>query len=61
MRLDRGMPGQGQIDLIKWRQMLEQAGYYGPVEVEIFSKERWCRVDPNLMLRSIIDGMNRFY
>ena len=61
LRLDRGMPGQGQIDLIKWRRMVEQAGYNGPVEVEIFSKERWWRAAPDLMLRSIIDGMNRFY
>ena len=61
LRLDRGMPGQGQIDLIKWRLMVEQAGFYGPVEIEIFSKERWWRTDPDLMLRSIIEGMNRFY
>ena len=37
---DRGMMGDGIIELKKIRQRLEAAGYAGPAEVEIFS-ERW--------------------
>jgi sugar phosphate isomerase/epimerase len=38
---DRGMMGDGVIDLPAIRAMIEQAGYFGPQEVEIFSKENW--------------------
>ena len=39
---DRGMMGDGIIELKKIRRALEAAGYAGPAEVEIFS-ERWWR------------------
>lgn len=39
--LDRGMMGDGVIDLSGIRRMIEAAGYYGPQEVEIFSKDNW--------------------
>jgi sugar phosphate isomerase/epimerase len=41
MLLDRGMMGDGVIDLSGIRRMIEAAGYHGPQEVEIFSKENW--------------------
>jgi sugar phosphate isomerase/epimerase len=41
MLLDRGMMGDGVIDLKSIRAMIEQAGYHGPQEVEIFSKNNW--------------------
>src|SRR5436190_1829813 len=42
--LDRGMMGDGVIDLKRLRAAVEAAGYTGPVEVEIFSKsDWWCR------------------
>ncbi|WP_421359741.1 sugar phosphate isomerase/epimerase family protein [Agrobacterium rosae] len=34
---DRGMMGDGVIDLRGFRRMIEQAGFFGPQEVEIFS------------------------
>jgi len=40
---DRGMMGDGIIELRKIRSWLEAAGYTGPAEVEIFS-ERWWGV-----------------
>lgn len=61
LRLDRGMPGDGQIDLIQWRHMIEQADYTGPVEVEIFSKNRWWNETPESMVKEIIQRMNKFY
>lgn len=41
MLLDRGMMGDGVIDLSGIRRMIEVAGYHGPQEVEIFSKDNW--------------------
>ncbi len=41
--LDRGMMGDGVIDLKRIRGMVEAAGYGGPVEVEVFSAEDWWR------------------
>ncbi|MET3899330.1 sugar phosphate isomerase/epimerase [Devosia sp. UYZn731] len=43
MLLDRGMMGDGVIDLKAIRAMIEAAGYAGPQEVEIFSKDNWWK------------------
>ncbi|MFJ5297128.1 sugar phosphate isomerase/epimerase family protein [Pseudomonas sp. NPDC088368] len=43
--LDRGMMGDGVIDLPGLRGQVEAAGYVGPVEVEIFSKDNWWKKD----------------
>ena len=44
--LARGMPGDGHIDLRALRGAVEQAGYDGDVEVEIFSADVWA-ADPD--------------
>ena len=49
--LDRGMMGDGVIELKKIRGWLERAGYRGFQEVEIFSSENWWRRDPDEVLR----------
>jgi sugar phosphate isomerase/epimerase len=41
--LDRGMMGEGVIDLKALRASVEAAGYEGLVEVEIFSRDWWAR------------------
>jgi sugar phosphate isomerase/epimerase len=41
--LDRGMMGDGVIDLRGFRRMIEAAGYSGPQEVEIFSANDWWK------------------
>jgi sugar phosphate isomerase/epimerase len=41
--LDRGMMGDGVIDLKKIRQAIEEAGFHGPQEVEIFSRDNWWK------------------
>ena len=43
MLLDRGMMGDGVIDLKSIRGMIEAAGYNGPQEVEIFSQDNWWK------------------
>ena len=58
LRLDRGMPGDGQIALRDWRRMIEAAGYLGPVEVEIFSRDRWWKTPAKSMTAVILERMN---
>jgi sugar phosphate isomerase/epimerase len=41
--LDRGMMGDGVIDLRQLRGDIERAGFHGPQEVEIFSSENWWK------------------
>jgi len=43
MLLDRGMMGDGVIDLAGIRAMIEAAGFHGPQEVEIFSADNWWK------------------
>ena len=50
--LDRGMMGDGVIDLKRLRGMVEATGFDGPVEVEVFSRDRWWKEDPNVVLRT---------
>jgi sugar phosphate isomerase/epimerase len=47
---DRGMMGDGVIDLQRIRGMMEAAGYAGFHEVEIFSKLDWWQRDPDEVL-----------
>ncbi len=48
---DRGMMGDGVIDLRAIRAMVEAAGYRGLIEVEIMSQLDWWRRDPDDVLR----------
>ena len=41
--LDRGMMGDGAIDIRKARAAVEAEGFDGYVEVEIFSENWWSR------------------
>ncbi|MGB5080707.1 MAG: sugar phosphate isomerase/epimerase family protein [Burkholderiales bacterium] len=47
---DRGMMGDGVIDLPLLRSWMEQAGYRGFHEVEIFSSRNWWRREPEEVL-----------
>jgi sugar phosphate isomerase/epimerase len=49
---DRGMPGDGVIDIAAIRTMAEAAGYQGFTEVELLSR-RWWAEDPDQVLRVI--------
>jgi sugar phosphate isomerase/epimerase len=48
--LDRGMMGDGVIDLKGIRGLVEAAGYTGLHEVEIFSQNNWWKRDPDEVL-----------
>jgi sugar phosphate isomerase/epimerase len=49
---DRGMMGDGVIDLPKIRRWVEGAGYGGFDEVEIFSELDWWKRDPDEVLET---------
>lgn len=51
IRLDRGMMGDGLIDIPAIRAMVEAAGYTGQIEVEIFSARDWWKRDPDEVIR----------
>ena len=55
MLLDRGMMGDGVADLRAIRRAVEDAGYKGVCEVEIFSAENWWKRDPNEVLDTMIE------
>jgi sugar phosphate isomerase/epimerase len=48
--LDRGMMGDGVIDIRAARQAVEALGYQGAHEVEIFSEHNWWQRDPDSVL-----------
>lgn len=39
----RGQLGEGAVDLRSWRGLVEEAGYGGPIEVELFNDTLWSR------------------
>lgn len=47
---DRGMMGDGVIDLPLVRSWMERSGYRGMHEVEIFSADNWWKRDPDEVL-----------
>jgi sugar phosphate isomerase/epimerase len=53
--LDRGMMGDGVIDLRAIRGMVEATGYRGHCEVEILSAQNWWKRDPDEVLRICIE------
>jgi sugar phosphate isomerase/epimerase len=48
---DRGMMGDGVIDLLSIKNWIEKAGYAGFQEVEIFSELDWWKRDPDEVLQ----------
>jgi sugar phosphate isomerase/epimerase len=55
MLLDRGMMGDGVIDLPGIRRMIEAAGYDGPQEVEIFSRDTWWKKPGDEVVRTCVE------
>ena len=52
---DRGMMGDGVIDLPNMRKMVEENGFSGLNEVEIFSALDWWRRDADEVMATIIE------
>lgn len=45
----RGMLGDGRIDLRRFREAVDAAGYTGPIEVEIFNEALWAMPGPEAL------------
>ena len=56
--LDRGMMGDGVIDLPGIRRMVEDAGFHGHQEAEIFSAANWWKRPGDEVLRTCIERYN---
>jgi sugar phosphate isomerase/epimerase len=56
---DRGMMGDGVIDLPLIRSWVEAAGYSGFQEVEIFSDLDWWKRDPDEVLRTCKERISK--
>ena len=52
---DRGMMGDGVIDIAGLRKSVEAQGFSGLNEVEIFSAENWWKRDGDEVMRTIIE------
>jgi sugar phosphate isomerase/epimerase len=53
LRFDRGMMGDGIIDIPRIRALVEAAGYTGYREVEIFSQRNWWQREPDEVIRVV--------
>ena len=58
--LDRGMMGDGVIDLPDLRRMVEEAGYDGLIEVEIFSAKNWWNKPGDEVIDTMIRRFDEF-
>ena len=56
---DRGLMGEGCIPLKKIRSWVENAGFNGFIEVEIFSNEYW-KMDQTVFLEKIVKAYNEY-
>lgn len=51
--LGRGLPGSGCVELRRFREAVDAAGYRGPVEVEVFHTDVWTRSGPDVLAEAI--------
>jgi sugar phosphate isomerase/epimerase len=57
--LGRGLMGDGVIENCRLRRLVEEAGYTGPIEVEIFNRALW-ETDPEEVLIRVIERFEKF-
>lgn len=57
---DRGMMGDGIINLKAMWKMVQDAGYKGPIEVEIFSEDWWSR-DPSEVVDTALERCGKIF
>jgi sugar phosphate isomerase/epimerase len=51
--LGRGLPGAGCIDMRRFRDAVDAAGYTGPIEVEVFNAGLWARPGAEILAATI--------
>ena len=60
LRVDRGMMGDGVIDIPKIRAAVESVGYNGAIEVEIFSERNWWQREPNEVVEIVKERYSQY-
>jgi sugar phosphate isomerase/epimerase len=58
--MDRGMMGDGVLDVPGIRKLVEDAGYHGHVEVEIFSTQDWWKRSTQETIAVIKERLPKF-
>ncbi|MFI2758083.1 sugar phosphate isomerase/epimerase family protein [Streptomyces echinatus] len=48
----RGQLGDGAIDMRQWKNLVDSAGYTGPIEVELFNERLWTRDGREVLART---------
>lgn len=51
--LGRGLPGEGHIELRRFREAVDAAGFCGPIEVEVFNADLWARPGAEVLAATI--------
>ncbi|WP_281892562.1 sugar phosphate isomerase/epimerase family protein [Phytohabitans aurantiacus] len=51
--LGRGLPGEGCVELRRFREAVDAAGYTGPVEVEVFHADLWARPGAEILAATV--------
>ena len=60
LRLDRGMMGDGVIDIPKIRKWVEASGFKGYREVEILSQNNWWKKPPEEVVKVVKERYQKF-
>lgn len=47
--LGRALPGEGCVELRRFREAVDATGYTGPIEVEVFHAGLWARPGPDVL------------
>lgn len=51
--LGRALPGDGCVELRRFREAVDAAGYTGPIEVEVFNEDIWNLPGPEILDRAM--------
>jgi len=51
--LGRALPGEGCVELRRFREAVDAAGYAGPVEVEVFHADVWDRPGAEVLAEAL--------
>lgn len=51
--LGRALPGDGCVELRRFREAVDATGYRGPIEVEVFNAEVWARPGREILDRTL--------
>ena len=51
--LGRGLPGEGCVELRRFREAVDATGYTGPIEVEVFHAGVWARPGAEVLAQTI--------